>query len=321
MYVTGTIVPHMSNLTECSSDAEAKCPSLRDHKNSFLLLLVFHGLYPGEKDALDGWTISRDGQNLYHSLMNTFSSTKEAAEYLLILAVFLCVPPYWKMSSTHGSHQPPNDPLPDLGNFVEEQGPVDRRIILEETAFAAIRVLTDETFNLRFEKPQQTERKYLSTVLMYAVGKGQPMLGCSEGPLDPYCEARIGKPVDHAEAFRILWALATAKHLPHKLSYDRSDSTEKFPCSRTTSSTTLRGSICDTASFATPKGGICDATPSDTLDSIKVQNAHVKCGLVIKAGPDHVFTIRFVGMRGVGKSEIINRVSRAPSRPKSLLIP
>jgi len=215
VYVTGTIAPHISNLTECSSDAEAKCPSLRDHKNSFLLILVFHGLWPSENDALDGWTKSRDGQNLYHSLMNTFSNTKKVAKYLLVLAIFLCVPSYSKISSTDGHHQPPNDPLPDLGNFVEGQGPVDRRTILEEMAFAAIRVLTDENFNRRFEKPRQTEHKYLSTVLTHAVSKSQTMLRCFEGALDRYYKVRIAGPVGHAEAFRISCVLAPAKHLPH----------------------------------------------------------------------------------------------------------
>jgi hypothetical protein len=215
MYVTGTTAPHMSNLTECSSDAEAKCPSLRDHKNNYLLILVFHGLCPSENNALDGWTMSRDGQNLYHLLMNTFSNTKKVAKHLLILAIFLCVPPYWEISSTDGPHQPPSDPLPDLGNFVEGQGPVDRRTILEEMAFAAIRVLTDENFNRQFEKPRQTEHKYLSTVLTHAVSKSQPMLTCFEGALDRYYKVRIAGPVGHAEAFRISCVLAPAKHLAH----------------------------------------------------------------------------------------------------------
>lgn len=293
MYVTGTIVPHMSNLTECSSDAEAKCPSLRDHKKSFLLILVFHSLYSGENNALHGWTISRNGQNLYHSLMNTFSSTKEAAEYLLILAVFLCVPPYWEMSCTHGPHQPSNDPLLDLGDFVEGQAPVDRRVILEETAFAAIRVLTDENFNHRFEEPRQAEHKYLSTVLIHAVGEPQPMLGYLAGTLDRYCKARIDGPVDHAEAFRISRALTTAKHIPHaKLLYeDRSESG--------TTSTTSSGKTPTTMSSttSTSASSVKSPTTSSTTRS------------------DHVFTIQFVGQRGVGKSGIINMVSRVSPRP------
>jgi hypothetical protein len=231
---------------------------------------------------------------------------------LLILAVFLCVPPYWKMSN--GPHQPSNDPLPDLGNFVEGQGAIDRRMILKETASAAIRVLTDENFNRWFEKPRQTEHKYLSTVLMHAVGKSQPMLGCLEGTLDRYCKARIVGPLGHAEAFRISWVLAPAK-LPHGMTTQviirgQEDSKAGFSCSRTTSSATLKGSICDT-----------------TSGSCKAQKAHVKFGLVVKAGkkqisdtPDHVFTIQFVGKRGVGKSGIINRVTRASPRPKYITI-
>jgi hypothetical protein len=322
MYVTGTIVPHISNLTECSSNAEAKCPSLRDHKNSFLLILVFHGLWPSGNDALDGWTISHDGQNLYHSLMNTFLSTKKAAEYSLILAVFLCVPLYCMMSSIHGPHQISNDPLPDLGNFVEGQGPVNRRMILEETAFAAIRVLMNE------EKPQQTEHKYLSTVIMYAVSKSQPTLGCSAGILDRYCEARIDSLVDHAEAFRISQALVTANLPPGLLYEDRSDSEASFSCSPTTSSTTLNGSIYDTTSSTTPKGsittppatptrGICGTTSSTLKGSIcDTASSTLKgsiCDTTLPATKvNRVFTVQFVGRPCVGKSEIINRVSRAP---------
>jgi hypothetical protein len=216
MYVTVTLVPHISNLMECSSDAEAKCPSLRDHKACFLLILVFHDLYPRETNyALNEWTTSPDGQNWYHSLVNTFWSTKEPAECLLILAVFLCVPSYRNMSSIHGAHQPSNDPFPDLGTFVEGQEPIDRRVILEKTAFSAIRVLMDENFKRRFKEPQQREHKYLSRVLEFSLDKNPTMLGCVEGTLDRYCMARIGGPMDHLEAFEIsLIALATAQHLP-----------------------------------------------------------------------------------------------------------
>lgn len=155
MYVTGTTVPHMSNLTGCSSEAEAKYPSLRDHKACFLLILVLHGLYPQTTNyAFDEWATSRDGQNWYYSLMNTFWSTKKPAEYLLILAVFLRVPSYRNMASTHGGHQPSLDPLPDLSTFVEGQGPINRRVVLEKTAFSAMRVLMDENFKRRFEEPQ-----------------------------------------------------------------------------------------------------------------------------------------------------------------------
>jgi hypothetical protein len=186
--------------------------------------------------------------------MNTFWSTKKPAEYLLILAVFLRVPSYRNMASTHGGHQPSLDPLPDLSTFVEGQGPINRRVVLEKTAFSAMRVLMDENFKRRFEEPQQREHKYLSRVLKFALDNIPTMLGCLEGTLDRYWRARIVGPTDHPEAFTVsLISLAAAKHLPQGppkglLHEDRSDSKAGSSCSPMTSSTTLNGSICDKTS-------------------------------------------------------------------------
>jgi hypothetical protein len=86
-------------------------------------------------------------------------------------------------------------------------------VILEKTAFSAIRVLIDENFKRRFKKPQQREHKYLSRVLEFSLDKNPTMLGCLEGTLDRYCMARIGGPMDHLEAFKVI-ALAAAQHQP-----------------------------------------------------------------------------------------------------------
>jgi hypothetical protein len=220
----------MLNLTECSSDVQAKCPSLGDHKNCFLIILIYHALYPwAENSVLNEWKMSFECQNLYHSLMNTFWSTKDPVEYLLVLTIFLCVSPYRDMSSSRGAQQPSNDPLPDLGTFVEAQGPIERRVILEKTAFSAIRVLKDENFTCRLE------HKYLSNILRCAVGKKPTMLGCLEGTLDRYCRTRIDSPMNHPEAFKIsLMGLGAAKRPLHGkttkrlLHEDRSDKKQVF---------------------------------------------------------------------------------------------
>jgi hypothetical protein len=155
----------MSNLTEFSSQAREQCPSLRDHKASFLLVLVSYGIHPqATNDALDEWATSDDGRNWYRSLMSTFWSTKEAAICVLTVPVLLGIPSYRNMSSASGAHLPSIDPLLELGTFVEGQGPNKRKLILEKTAFSAIRVLTDENFQLLFQEPQQMEHRYLSMI-------------------------------------------------------------------------------------------------------------------------------------------------------------
>jgi hypothetical protein len=144
--------------------------------------------------------------------MSTFWSTKEVAICLLIVAVLLGVPPYRSMSSAPGAHLPSIDPLLELGTFVEGQGPNKRKSILEKTAFSAIRVLTDENFQLRFQKPQQMEHSYLSQVLADALDKNPTLLGQLEGCLDGYWTAKFTCPMGHTAAYEIsLAALATAQ--------------------------------------------------------------------------------------------------------------
>jgi hypothetical protein len=309
MYVNDTVFAHMSSLTESRSQAEEHCPSLRDHDAYFPLILACYGLYPQTTNyALDEWAISGDGQNWYHSLMDTFSTTKVPALCFLTLAILLCVPPYQRMSSNPGAHQPSPDPLLDLGAFAEGQEPNNRRDILEKTAFSAIRVLTHEKIQDRFSEPQQREHRYLSELLTHALGKNPTLVGCREGTLDCYWEAKVADPKDHTEALTVsLAGLAAARHLPQgkitqKILYeDRSDSKAVISCSRMTSSTTLNESISDS----------------------KAKKVHFHPDLMIKsdngwntlngrpAALDYVFNILFLGGAGVGKSKIIDRVSRA----------
>jgi hypothetical protein len=136
--------------------------------------------------------------------MSTFWSTKEVAICVLIVAVLLGVPPYRNMSFAPGAHQPSIDPLLELGAFVEGQGPDKRKLILEKTAFSAIRVLTDENFQLRFRKPQQMEHRYLSQVLTDALDKTPTLLGHLEGCLDRYWMAKFSCPMGHTAAYEIL---------------------------------------------------------------------------------------------------------------------
>jgi hypothetical protein len=206
----------MSNLTEFSSQAREQCPSLRNHQAYFLLILASYGIHPQETNyALDEWATSDDGRNWYRSLMSTFWTTKEAAICVLAVAVSLRVPPYQNMSSAPGAHPPSIDPLLELGTFVEGQGPNKRKLILEQTAFSAIRVLTDENFQLRFQEPQQMEHKYLSQVLSDALDKNPTLSGCLEGVLDRYWVTKFTGPTDHTAAYKIsLFALTAAKYLP-----------------------------------------------------------------------------------------------------------
>jgi hypothetical protein len=212
MYVNSTIVPHVQNLTEFSSQARGQCPSLRDDKAFFLLILASYGIHPqATKDALDEWATSDDGRNWYRSLMSTFWSTKEVAICVLIVAVLLGVPSYRNMSSAPGAHIPSIDPLRELGTFVEGQGPDKRKLILEKTAFSAIRVLTDENLQLWFQELQQMEHRYLSQVLTDALDKNPTLLGCLEGCLDHYWTTKFTGPTHHTAAYEIsLVALAAA---------------------------------------------------------------------------------------------------------------
>jgi hypothetical protein len=165
---------YILNLTEYSCDVQAKYLSLGDYKNCFLIILIFHTLYPWAKNsALNEWKLSLEYQNLYHSLINTFWSTKNPVEYLLVLTVFLYISPYRNIFFTRGTHQPSNNPLPDLGVFVEGQGPIKKRVILEKTTFSTVRVLENENFTYLFKKPRQVKHKYLSIILKYTVGKNQ----------------------------------------------------------------------------------------------------------------------------------------------------
>lgn len=203
----------MPNLTEFSSQAREQCPSLRDHEASFLLILASYGFHPQTTtDALDEWATSDDGRNWYRSLMSTFWSTKEVAICVLTVAVLLGVPSYRNMSSASGTHLPSIDPLLELGTFVEGQEPNKRELILKKTAFSAIRVLTDENFQLLFQKPQQMEHRYLSQVLTDALDKNPTLLGCLEGCLDRYWTAKFTSPINHTAAYEIsLVALAAAE--------------------------------------------------------------------------------------------------------------
>jgi hypothetical protein len=146
--------------------------------------------------------------------MSTFWSTKEAAICVLIVAALLCVPSCRNMSSAYGAHQPFIDPLLDLGTFVEEKGPEKRKAVMEKAAFSAIRVLMDEDLQHGVQEPQQSEYKYLSAVLTYALDKNPTVLGCLEGVLDHYWLTRLTRPTDHATAYKIsLDAFARAGYL------------------------------------------------------------------------------------------------------------
>jgi hypothetical protein len=144
--------------------------------------------------------------------MSTFWSTREVVICVLIVAVLLGVPSYRNMSSAPGAHLPSIDPPLELGTFVEGQGPNKRKSILEKTAFSAIRVLTDENFQLWFQKPQQMEYRYLSQVLINALDKNPTLLEHLERCLDRYWTAKFTCPMGHTAAYEIsLVALGAAQ--------------------------------------------------------------------------------------------------------------
>jgi hypothetical protein len=310
MYVNDTVIAHMSSLTEFRSQAQEHCPSLCDHEAYFLLILVCYGLYPQTTNyALDEWATSGEGQNWYHSFTNTYQSTKVPAKCFLTLAILLCLPPYKKMSSTPGAHQPSLDPLLDLSALVGGQRPRSRREILEKTAFSAIHVLEYENVQVLFPEPQKREHIYLSKLLTHALGKEPTLPGCLEGTLVCYWYARVAGPNDHTEALTV----SRAGHLPqgkitqNLLYEDRSENEAVASCSRMTSSTTLNRSISDNKTKKVHFQS--DLETND--DNEKRRN--IRKGR--PAVPDHAFNILFLGGGGVGKSKIINRVSRASPRP------